>query len=241
MAPYMSSRGPFDGVWNIVRFNWPMFAIGSALVAAFLAMGGWWMVLGLLAVVGLLIPLVVSHWVYDRSDLYRLDWLDPKWRRVVSLHAGFDEVSKHIRERLPSAEVLAFDFYDPVKHTEPSIERARRYSPEHEAKSISTRSPLPVEARGVDAVLFFLSAHEIRDSDERAEFFCHVKDTLGPDGCVVVVEHVRDIPNLLAYSLGAFHFLTEAAWRDTFACAGLAVVSVERHTPLVRRYFLTLS
>ncbi|MBL9116689.1 MAG: class I SAM-dependent methyltransferase [Verrucomicrobiaceae bacterium] len=235
----MNTRGQFEGVWNIVRFNWPMFAVGGVVVAGCVALGGWWRVLGWLIAFGVTIPLAVSHWVYDRSDLYRLHWLDPKWKRVVSLHAGFDEISGAIRENLPAAEVLAFDFYDPRRHTEPSIERARRYARTgREVKTISTLAPLPVPPGTVDAVLLFLSAHEIRDSNERAQFFQHLKATLKPEGCVVVVEHIRDMCNFITYSVGAFHFHSDATWKETFARAGLKVESIHFHTPLVCRYFL---
>lgn len=54
----MRERGQWDGVLAIARFNWPWYLAAVASV---------WFLAGSLA---------ASHWIYDRSDLYRFHWLE---------------------------------------------------------------------------------------------------------------------------------------------------------------------
>jgi ubiquinone/menaquinone biosynthesis C-methylase UbiE len=61
-----------------------------------------------------------------------------------------------------------------------------------------------------------MSAHEIRDPEERETFFRELTRLLAAKGQVVVVEHLRDMANMLAYNVGAFHFHTRAEWLKAF-------------------------
>jgi len=91
--------------------------IGGALGAF------WWLALSL----------AVSHWIYDRSPLNRWTWLPPCFsttpHHIINIHSGFDESSASITALFPAADRVIFDFYDPIKAPEPSIERARRICP----------------------------------------------------------------------------------------------------------------
>src|SRR5438874_2527134 len=79
-----SARAPFEGVLNVVRFNWPLYAIGAGVAAA-AVLGGvliplppWVraiLICGAAAAIYLLTAsLIVSHVIYDRSPLYRFEW-----------------------------------------------------------------------------------------------------------------------------------------------------------------------
>lgn len=243
-----SIRTPAQGVCNILRFNWPFFALALAILlglilGALLTSGvlRWLLVAAVFAaLLPVAISLFVSWWVYDHSNLYRLDWLDNipqlKLGRVLNIHAGFDETSALLAPRVDA--LIVFDFYDSSVHTEASIRRARRaYPPYAGAKTVKTRA-LPLADLSVDAAFVIFSAHEIRDDAERAAFFNELARVLKPGGTIVVTEHLRDIYNALAYTAGVFHFLPRRAWQKTFKSAGLRVRTTFQITPFVTTFVL---
>lgn len=239
-----------QGVGNVVRFNWPFYAVALGLAAALLlvvALGPstlrpW---LGL-ALAALLLPVLTSLaatvWVYDLSPLYRLSWLPltlPPGATLLSLSAGFDEISPALRQHYQPARLLAADFYNPARHTEASIARARRaYPPAADLLPISTSAPLPWPSASIDTCFAFLAAHEIRDAAERAAFFRELGRVTRPGGYIVVTEHLRNLPNFLAYNIGFLHFHSRRAWLATFAQAGLQVQQEVRLTPFVTTFIL---
>ena len=116
MAPL---RKPLQGVSNVVRFNWPFYlGAGGAALA--------------LALLPLLLSLLITAFIYDFSGLYQFNWLpelEPEPAALLTLSAGFDEISAPLAHKYPAASLLAVDFYDAARHTEPSILRARRAYP----------------------------------------------------------------------------------------------------------------
>ncbi|RTQ48836.1 class I SAM-dependent methyltransferase [Hymenobacter gummosus] len=245
----MTLRTPWQGTLNIVRFNWPFFAGAAGGAALLLAVGllhaplrpyAWLAALAVLA--GTAASLLVSAYVYDGSGLYRFGWLDglglPAGAAVVNIHAGFDESSALLQRHLRPATLRVFDFYDPAAHTEASIRRARRaYAAYPGTQSVSTRH-LPAPGGSTDLVVLLLAAHEIRQEPERVAFFREARRLLRPGGRIVVVEHLRDAANLLAYSVGAFHFYSRRAWRRVFGAAGLRVAAEQKITPFVSVFVL---
>ena len=249
MAPL---RKPLQGLWNVVRFNWHFYlvALGLALGAAGLCLAGppvarsyAGLLLG-----GLLAPVVaslaVSAYVYDAAGLYRLPWLPaaaalPAHPALLTVSAGFDEISAVLAARYAAASLLAVDFYDPARHTEVSILRARRaYPPWPGTVPVSTHAALPLPARSIDLAVAFLAAHEIRDARERAAFFREIRRVLKPNGQVLVTEHLRDPANFLAYTIGFLHFHSRRTWLETFRAAGLRVEREVKTTPFISTFFL---
>jgi hypothetical protein len=244
------TRKPFQGVWNIIRFNWPFYLL--AVVGVFLLFvvrsyfGGPVTtaidILLFLLIGATLASLLASFYVYDHSGFYELRWLDGlphhHGERIANINAGFDETSSLLKDRFNSAELLVCDFYDPEKHTEASINRARRaYPPFPGTQNVSTRE-LPFKAGSLEKVFAIMSAHEIRDVDERRAFFTEVNRVLTADGRAIVVEHLRDAANLLVYNVGAFHFYSRAAWLETFDAAKLKVANEKKMTPFITIFFL---
>ncbi len=241
-------RSRFQGVGNIVRFNWHFYALAGVMIlvaaglALFLNSPPLRILFGLAAVGTILslgISLLVSHWIYDRTCLYDLPWLDSyPGKSVVSISAGFDEISPVVTKKLPEATLQLWDFYDPENHTEVSIERARKaFPPPREMVSISTDS-LPAEDDSIDVVCLFMSAHEIRSESERLRFFAEIGRVVRNGGSVYLTEHQRDLPNFLAYTIGFFHFQSKATWRRAFKAGGLSIQKEIRTTPFVTTYIL---
>lgn len=243
-------RKPFQGVLNIVRFNWHFYWIAIAVIALlfvaekYLPAGTtlYLFIFLLLAILGILLSLVASWYIYDRSELYTLNWLSPMnfpaGSKIVNIHAGFDETSALLQQRYPAAELEVFDFYDPELHTEDSIERARKaYPPYKGAKTISTHS-VPLQPGSSDGIFLILAAHEIRDKQEQVLFFKQLERSLKKNGKVVVLEHSRDLPNFLVYSIGFFHFFSKGRWQRVFLSSGLEMERTFMITPFITAYIL---
>lgn len=248
-----TQRTRLQGVLTIVRFNWHFYAIAFAAAAALLILVTGLIplplvltALFLLAAFGIIfssvLSLVASYWAYDASELYQLKWLDPSLKHCqkgANIHAGFDETSHLLRQIHPTVEWLIYDFYDPEKHTEVSIKRARAaYPPAPDTIPHSTSS-FPVEGRKFDIILLTLSAHEIRDTRERVDYFKALSASLNHGGKIVVTEHLRDIPNMLVYNLGALHFHTSSEWLTTFKESELSVIKRIKPAPLITTFILS--
>lgn len=246
-----SLRKPLQGLRNIVRFNWHFYALALGLagalgVAAALAPAPLGRLAGAAAALVLApvaVSLAVSTYVYDGAGLYELGWLPAgvgpaAGATLLTVSAGFDEISPVLRQRFPAGQLLPVDFYDPARHTEVSIRRARQaYPPVPGTRTVSTQA-LPLPSHSVDATLAFLAAHEIRDADERATFFREIRRVTRPGGPVVVVEHLRDAANFLAYTIGFLHFHSRQTWLTTFQAAGLRVAQEVKITPFLTAFIL---
>jgi ubiquinone/menaquinone biosynthesis C-methylase UbiE len=189
------------------------------------------------------ISLGVSLYIYDLSGLYNIRWLShiPVHHApvIVNINAGFDETSEILKQAFPQAKLLVYDFYNPLKHTEISIKRARKAYPPFEGTIAVTTTALPLPNNYADYLLLIFAAHEIRDDAERAEFFRDLQRVLKPDGELIVLEHLRDTQNFLAYNIGAFHFLSLKSWYSTFNSAGLQLQRQDKITPFITKFTLT--
>jgi len=187
-------RKPFEGVTNIIRFNWHFYVAAFAVAIALFIVRNYvsgyiemFVLLMLLSIViSVILSLATSFYVYDCSQLYSLNWIDSlpilKGSQLININAGFDETSALLSKKYPSAELTVFDFYDPQKHTEVSIARARkRYAVYSNTINIST-SNVPLQSQSADYIFAILSAHEIRNKEERILFFTKLKNGLKDDG-----------------------------------------------------------
>ncbi|RZK52430.1 MAG: hypothetical protein EOO91_19355 [Pedobacter sp.] len=131
------------------------------------------------------------------------------------------------------------DFYNSAKHTEISIERARKAYPPYPNTMLIETTNIGLSAKTIDCVFVILAAHEIRDMQEQIIFFRQMKQALRDDGKIIVVEHNRDIYNFLVYNFGCFHFFSPRRWKEVFKNAGLALMQVKKITPFINIYYLT--
>lgn len=243
-------RKPLQGLGNVIWFNWPYYLL-SAIVVLMLAIAarlsdGW---LGTLALITLVVAafmtlasLLATLYVYDLSGFYKLGWLDEvsvnSGETILNINAGFDETSKLLTSKFPTAKLIACDFYDAARHTEPSIRRARRAYPPFQATITIRTDCLPFEAGSIDTVFAIMSAHEIRDASERSTFIEELDRVLSPTGRIVVVEHLRDAANFFAYNIGALHFHSRLEWVRSFLAADLEIECEKKLSPFVTAFFL---
>jgi len=244
-------RKAYQGVANIVRFNWHVYVIASVSIAT-----AWlWadifpiviqqlMIIAVaLAAFAIVISLTVSFYIYDLSGLYRLEWLDNVGMKehqphILNIHSGFDETSGILKQKYGESAVTICDFYNPEVHTEVSIKRARKaYPPDRKTIAAATDN-LPFSDGAFDLVVVMLAAHEIRDREERTQFFREINRIITTSGNVTVTEHLRDLNNFLAFSIGFFHFYSRPSWLRTFRAAGLNVKHEVRSTPFIRTFIL---
>jgi hypothetical protein len=243
-------RKPFQGVVNIIRFNWHFYAIAGMLfillsiVTIQINSPLTWLttIAVLLIICSACISLLVSYYVYDYSGMYNLEWLKEfspaKNARMVNIHAGFDETSTILAKTFPGTALQVFDFYDPEKHTEVSIERARKiYAPYPGTMKINTTN-IPVEGNSIDLLFNIFALHEIRNRQERIAFLRNQYSILGDEGRCIVVEHLRGVPNFLAYNVGFFHFFSMNEWKSNFSEAGFGVERTKKVTPFITVFIL---
>jgi len=241
----MPSRSRYQGVIQIVSFNRGFYR--GTLAAMALASAAAIYLHGLLRI-AILMPvlaalawmgtsLVVSYYVYDRSPLYGLSWLKLRPGTWANVHAGLDETSETLRAFLPESQGFVWDIFDAEQMTEPSMARAREFSGSPPAERVLWRR-LPVGAETLDAIFLMFVAHEFRDTDARHEFLREVARVLKPGGSIMMVEHLRDLPNFLAYGPGCLHFHSRRTWNEAFRAAELTLRSDRTLTPFVHAFEL---
>lgn len=246
------ARGSWQGAADILHYNWPAYAAAAVAALLLLAAAAWLglpiaarallLAAGAAVLAAAALSLLVSHWVYDRSELHSWSWLTrrvPSVRSWAVVHAGLDEASPALAALYPGASGISLDVYDPARMTEPAIRVARASATRTTVRSVQASfQDLRLPPGSQDLVLLFFSAHELRQPGDRAALLRQVASAIGPRGRVVVVEHLRDLPNLVAFNVGAFHFFGRRDWLRRFGEAGLRVAEEHAITPFVRAFHL---
>lgn len=240
-------RKPFQGVLNIIKFNWHFYLIAIICIASISIFHffipnffkSYFAYFVLIAVTPLFLSLFISYYIYDYSGLYKFKWLpNLDDQNVLNINAGFDEASEVLRSYYPKIKLAICDFYDPGLHTEVSIKRARNfYPPAKETIQVDTHK-LPFENNSFDYCIAFFAAHEIRNEKERILFFKELHRVTKNSGQILITEHLRDINNFIAYTIGFFHFLSKKTWIKTFKQANLTIVNELNLNPFVKTFIL---
>ena len=242
-------RKPFQGIANIVRFNWHFYVLSFGALGIVMGTSRYIdndfhlyiNIVCFLIFCTTVISLSVSYYVYDLSGLYKFSWLEEFVKdgaKTVNINAGFDETTEVLKTKFSHADFTVLDFYEPQKHTEVSIRRARKaYPPFPDTKRVKT-SLLPLADRSVDNLFVIFSAHEIRDINERISFFKELNRVIKPTGQIFIIEHLRDFNNFLAYNIGFLHFYSRSTWLTTFDAAYLKIHNEVKFTPFISTFLL---
>ena len=239
-------RQAFQGARNIISFNRHFYVIGLLVLA--LLVGSQYVfqwpdtLFGLVVLAflyGLTMPLLVSAYVYDLSGFYHFYWLklmnleDAKDKYILNINAGFDETSYIIKSILPLSHLQVYDFYNAKQHTEPAIVRARKVSLVYPNTQQINSTAIPLQDHSVDTIFLLSAIHEIRRHEEKVQFLKECRRVCKSNGKVIVVEHLRDLPNFLAFTVGFTHFFSKATWEKAFVEAGFGSCTEEKFTPFM--------
>ena len=240
------TRRKFQGVLNILSFNRHFYIFGLAALVFIIAshlIFNWsdllyWIVV-LAFLYGLIMPLIVSAYVYDFSGYYDFSWLkglnieDSNVKQILNINAGFDETSFIIKKMFPQSDLKVFDFYNAEQHTEPAIIRARKVSLVYPGTQQIMSNSIPLEDNSVDIIFLLSAVHEIRSQEEKIRFLKECNRLCKPYGKVIMVEHLRDFPNFLAFSVGFTHFFSRNTWKKAFEKAGFSSFAEAKFTPFM--------
>lgn len=248
----MNTRGKWQGMLAIAQFNWPFYAAAIAVIIVSLIGSLLFERPGLKVAYAIVLAaatyflfgsLIISHFIYDRSDLYRWGWLKRALRGVnlrqaIVCHCGFDEGSPALMEKFDGVQWQVLDHFEPRHMTEASIHRARARFPPTPDTLPSRSDAWPSAANSADAVFALLAIHELRSESQRRAWMAECKRCLRDGGRLVLVEHVRDGANFVAFGPGFLHFHSPASWRRCWESAGLNAMDEFRVTPFIRVFVL---
>jgi SAM-dependent methyltransferase len=242
----MEKRRKFQGVLNILSFNRHFYVFGLLALAFLFASRlfiQWpnlffWLIVAAF-IYGLVMPLIVSAYVYDFSGYYNFHWLtklvcnSERINLITNINAGFDETSFIIKNKFPGSDLKVFDFYDAKRHTEPAIIRARKVSLVYPNTQSILSNHIPLGDNTVDIVFLLSAVHEIRSHDEKVQFLKECHRICKPNGKIIMVEHLRDFPNFVAFSVGFTHFFSRSVWKNAFQQAGFSSFRETKFTPFM--------
>lgn len=239
-------RRKFQGVLNILSFNRHFYISGLGVLALIIISHHlfkwpdlWYWIIVSAFLYGLIMPLIVSAYVYDFSGYYDFHWLknytirDSTDNHILNINAGFDETSFIIKNKFPQSDLKVFDFYNAKQHTEPAIIRARKVSLVYPDTRQITSGLIPLIDQSVDVIFLLSAAHEIRTQKEKIQFLKECHRLCKPGGKVIMVEHLRDFPNFLAFTIGVTHFFSGQTWKNAFESADFSSFEETKFTPFM--------
>jgi SAM-dependent methyltransferase len=228
---------------DVIGFNAAPFLLGpvGGLVAMAVALTSLPLVVrviavlaGVLAILWTFAAVATTWWVFGARAERRWAWVEAtagRPRRWLNLTTGFDDSTATLRRRL-DADGRAVDVFDPTIDHEPALRRARRRYPVGSVSVAPSALEAAIETGVFDTVFLLMAAHETHGAQRQALFRVAAR-TLRPEGRLVLVEHLRDIANLVAFGPGAMHFATRADWLAVAAESRLTLVEETRLTPFV--------
>ena len=251
LFPSLLSSCHYSGTLSTLLYNWPIFAgaifFGVVTLWAGMWLSGpwnWLFAVSGTSVLALVVSiLIATYFVYDwgrRREYDRLAELGhvAGANVVIDITAGKLRGTRGMLAHHRQGHYFVIDIYDAQKMTDPALRRARAIEPPlaadrriYRREGPANRLPLP--HRWADVIYCHFSLHEVESSADREALFAELARILKPGGRLLIAEHSRDLPNLLAFGPGALSFQTAHTWQSHLEQAGLAVEHHERWRGLV--------
>jgi len=185
----------------------------------------WWSIAAVLATWRVFGSDASRRWAWIRSSAGMGDRLN--------LTTGFDDTTSTLRG--DPVRSVSIDIYDPSLPHESALRRARAAFPPPAPSVRLADAATNIGAGSYAAVLLLMSAHETH-GEARRNLLVIARAALAPGGSVVLVEHLRDRANILAFGPGAWHFARRGDWLSVASNAGLELVHEQRLDPWVRGF-----
>lgn len=235
----------FKHTLALVRYNAPLYGmlLVGALVGAALCgvpvfgarLVGGLVLAGALWYAGASVS--AFHWMFDRSPLLAGTWIrrctSSPVQRWIQLSVALEQTTLPLKRVFPDADGQLFDLFASERMREPAVRRARA-SPSTVSATPAAPDALPATEGSSDLTVVTLAAHELRRRADREALFRELARITRADGSIVVVEHLRDLPGLLAFGPGVLHFYPRREWVELAVHSGLIAVQEFPLSPFVR-------
>jgi hypothetical protein len=233
------------GPGDVISFNRLPFiagpAIGLIAVAAAIVLGGLPGIVRLgLGVAGvgalsLTAAAVIVTWrVFGADAAARWDWVrsaSARSTRWLNLTTGFDDSTGRL-QAIVDGVGRTIDVFDLTRAPDAPLRRAREAFPPAGLTVPVAGLAAVVEPASAETVFLLMSAHETH-GHERHALFLAARQALGSGGRVVLVEHLRDLANIVAFGPGAWQFSRRDDWLRSASEAGLVLIDERRLDPWV--------
>lgn len=235
----------FEHALALVRYNAPLYGVllvGALLGGALCGVP----VFGVRLVGGLMIAgtlwyaaasVSAFHWMFDRSPLLAGAWIQDctssPVQRWIQLSVALEQTTLPLERVFPDADGQLFDLFASERMSEPAVRRARASSAMVPASPAAPEA-LPATDGSSDLTVVTLAAHELRRRSDRVALFRELARVTHADGSIVVVEHLRNLPALLAFGPGVLHFYPRREWLELAESSGLITVQEFSLSPFVR-------
>ncbi len=227
------------GVGRVVLFNWPKYVAAISVLAMGVTAASYSNGLVRLAIAfvcalivyGTVASLLATWWVYDHRAQRLYQSIASQRHGTapwILVHAGFDESNGRLHALLGP----------PAQHFDigPSSERSRSLSRAHALSGrdgVLVGGALPVGDASIGLVVVLFGIHELHSDADAVALLRELNRVTVGDGSVVIVEHLIDVANIVAYGPAAWHFSTGRRWHHAVTSAGMHLMSATRIGGLV--------
>ncbi|MDX6748060.1 class I SAM-dependent methyltransferase [Polaribacter sp. PL03] len=181
-----------------------------------------------LILLNIIISILASYLLYDKSDLYKLEKL-PEYinlneiKNGIFIHASFDPISSYLEKKYPKMELIVCDIYENRHLDEKMINISKKEFPPNPKEIKINPTKLPFKDNSQEIIFAITSLHEILEHKKRVEFFKEAKRVLKNNGILIISEQMRNGINFMSFNIGAFHFLSKNKWKLAIKESGLKI------------------